>query len=894
MELDRLFDGRRRSAIEVADVFVDRRPLIRAFDQAVADLRQHAAPTATAPAQRRNLLVFHGLGGIGKTRLSKHLEQRLRNGEYDQPAERRIGCRIDFEDPAFAELENLVIALRAAVGQRERNWPAFDLAFAVYWQRAHPGEPLGQVISRDSALRRLNGVADLPQQIDETLNALLGPIPIAGLARRAVTALISRIRDRIRRDRLLATCPGLEAITEIEDPAEQLPFLPALLSWDLAEHSHRHPLDVVFFLDTLEKTERRPRLGGGFEDRLARLVYLLPNVLFVATGRNRLDWGDRHHPAIHYSGPNYWPTLAVTLPQQRQGDLQVAGYHGAQHQLTGLSPIDADTYLRLRLTRRGEPAIPLDIREAVIVASGGAPLYLELSAEYFDQLSADGRTPQPADFGGTFAEMFIRIMRDLDREERALLRAASLVHGFDADLLNAAVPDARDSALRRFLARPIVQQRSTGWLRHSVDEYVREAVRAHDQDTDDAWSTAEWRRAAERMVGHLGGQLAETAADPTTADRARLAEGFTTAGLLTAETGEVPDWLYDLAYGLRLRFGTQVLADTADWPVPADGPTAAFALACQGIAQRNLGSRAIAVELLERAAAHPALAGGGYPGLFVRHRLGKALEEAGRYAEAERLIAQAAEVESPLRSTAEKDLAWVQWLRGDGRRLVDWSRAHLDSAIGFHRAQALDLLGQFSYLQGEFADAERYLRAEVDDPELAAAGIGRDGGWRHLGMVLSWIRPLEAIAVLDRALEVNQEMRAAVGVAQTYLFRGVARTGYGTAAEVRTHLAEGERRLADTNGGADRWMVLLALLFHELVDGTRQGALAAGDRLIAYVRETDCHPGLGEIAERWLAVRGLHPAEPVLRQEHWTERDRALAGWEQVLRERLALRTPSR
>jgi hypothetical protein len=108
----------------------------------------------------------------------------------------------------------------------------------------------------------------------------------------------------------------------------------------------------------MEETERRPREAGGIEDRLARLVYLLPNALFVATGRHRLDWGDRHHPAIHYSGPNYWPTLAAAPPRPRSGDLRVEGYSSTQHQLSGLSQADADTYLRLRLTRRGEPAIP--------------------------------------------------------------------------------------------------------------------------------------------------------------------------------------------------------------------------------------------------------------------------------------------------------------------------------------------------------------------------------------------------------------------------------------------------------------------------------------------------------------------------------------------------------
>jgi tetratricopeptide (TPR) repeat protein len=385
------------------------------------------------------------------------------------------------------------------------------------------------------------------------------------------------------------------------------------------------------------------------------------------------------------------------------------------------------------------------------------------------------------------------------------------------------------------------------------------------------------------MVADLHDRLRQDASDPTRADRARLIQGFTTAGLLSLATGTVPDWLYDLAYGLRIHHYTQALAATASWPVPAGHPLDAFILTCQGMAQRSLGDRAASARLLERARAHPAL--DPYARLFVTHRLAKALEEVGRYADAEQHVAQVAAEPGPLRETAEKDLAWIGWIRGDGRRLLAWCLPNRTSPIGFHRAHALDLLGQFQMIQGDLAAAEQCYRDLVDDDELETFGILRDTGWRHLGMVVSWTRPLDAEAVLDRALQVNEELGVKVGVAQAHIWRGVARAGLQPAAQVRQLIDHGESLLAATGGAADQWMVLTARLFLVAVDGTDSEVRAAAEALTAHVRERDCHPGLAEIAARWLAVRGIEvpPPETV---EYWLDRDTSLASWEAVLRER--------
>jgi hypothetical protein len=51
----------------------------------------------------------------------------------------------------------------------------------------------------------------------------------------------------------------------------------------------------------------------------------------------------------------------------------------------------------------------------------------------------------------------------------------------------------------------------------------------------------------------------------------------------------------------------------------------------------------------------------------------------------------------------------------DGRRLLAWSLPNRTSPVGFHRAQALDLLGQFQMIQGDLTAAwESVLRARRD------------------------------------------------------------------------------------------------------------------------------------------------------------------------------------
>jgi hypothetical protein len=110
-------------------------------------------------APRRNLLVFHGVGGIGKTVLSRKLESTLKD-TADRPAQwgepvwpagwQILPVRIDLARSAGTDFEHVILTIRLALAELGHPLPAFDIALRRYWERQHPGEPLEEYLRRST------------------------------------------------------------------------------------------------------------------------------------------------------------------------------------------------------------------------------------------------------------------------------------------------------------------------------------------------------------------------------------------------------------------------------------------------------------------------------------------------------------------------------------------------------------------------------------------------------------------------------------------------------------------------------------------------------------------------------------------------------------------------
>src|SRR5262249_23533006 len=147
---------------------------VGSFDAALQSLGGTLAtadisPVADRAMPRKNVLVYYGVGGIGKTTLSEELERRFTGSVGGKGTGERAAVRVDFAESTSFDIEAFMPRRRAGLGPRAGPWHAFDVAFSVYWERAPPGEPLDEFIRKDSALRRTARGIGLSEQIAATL-----------------------------------------------------------------------------------------------------------------------------------------------------------------------------------------------------------------------------------------------------------------------------------------------------------------------------------------------------------------------------------------------------------------------------------------------------------------------------------------------------------------------------------------------------------------------------------------------------------------------------------------------------------------------------------------------------------------------------------------------------
>jgi tetratricopeptide (TPR) repeat protein len=608
------------SPVAAQQVFTNRVDEITAFFQALSNLDGELTSSEVSPVvdrvrSRRNVLTFYGVGGIGKTTLSHELHRRFVSRLDEERRADGVALRIDLAEAGATDVEALLLRLRAGLGHLGERWLAFDLALSCYWARAHPGEPLQEFLDTSPLIRRAAEHLNIGQQIASNVQSIV-PADLHGLpgvAQRTSLAVYRVVRDRARRRRLLTDCDLFAELIEADPNHETLSYFPYLLAWDLERLPRRtqRPPTVCVFLDTFEAltdvADRRT------ECLIQRCVYLMPNVLFVITGRNRLDWADVDDGGLDFAGKQRWPNLHFSNKTQEP----------RQHLVGYLSDSDADSYLRAALTDSGQPAMQQAVRRQIIVGGQGLPLYLDLSVSHFVEVLARGDVPTVDDFGGSFVAVATRTIRDLPPEERSLVRTASLLERFDAALLRTGQPTVPEGRIARFLRRLFLMYDDSYRLPYTLHLALRMAIGDADETIQDGWSATDRREVAQRLLHGLGDRL--------TGDADRITVGTTLeAGLkLAREHGVFDDWLVS---------ATERMAEAGQWAnmeswlgtePPPIAELESLDAAIRGVVLRRRGDAPGAVAVLQEAANRAAP--GSRPGDLVRVHLAHALRNTGDY-----------------------------------------------------------------------------------------------------------------------------------------------------------------------------------------------------------------------------------------------------------------------
>ncbi|MFF0659520.1 hypothetical protein [Micromonospora tulbaghiae] len=497
-DFDELFDNDHVGA--ATDLFTDRVAENVAFEGAVLHhLERLMGQTAVlANPARDNVLVYYGVGGIGKTTLSRRLERWIRgelsSDEHWGPSptfdQQLQTVRVDFHGSALVSPVDILLSLRAAAAGARKRFSAFDLGLAAWWSMARPGTSLPDLTS---------GSFDVRGQITDTLNELLteagmqlgaGPLTV-----RMGTHLIEAVRSRRIRSIALRDCRPLARIID-EVRLNHSPYVAAtlagLLSWDVERLVVGEVPLLIAFVDACEYVQGGSRVQ---ERLLNRIIHLTPGVLWVVTTRTSLDWAAlRPGGLLPAAGPAVWPGLRLEAEAEPR-----------QHRVGDLSDLDVDRYLATASGSgsgsSGNPVLTEEVRHRIRQGAHGLPLYLDLSLAIARAAAVHGEL-NPTDFGGSLPELVTTVFVDLPASERDIARTASLIPRFDPELV-AEASGHRLADAQRLCARALVTRDDHPVLPYRMHDAVRAAASGETAGEADGWAAEDRRASAERLLAAL-------------------------------------------------------------------------------------------------------------------------------------------------------------------------------------------------------------------------------------------------------------------------------------------------------------------------------------------------------------------------------------------------------
>jgi hypothetical protein len=862
--------------LDAVHVFANRDDERVAFDDAFAAhrrlVRDGAPDIHDLVSPRRNVLTYFGVGGVGKTTLSKQLQARLDSPDAEGPADwpgtaadagRALTVRLDLSREASLDVESIVLLLRAALAPLGRPMVAFDLALGRYWERTHR-ERLDDYLSRHGFLQRIPQASRLPDFVRQALDeaAELAGLASPGLPLLVQTgpALVSYLRDRSRRRQALKGCLRLPDLLEADSTIESLSYFPHLLAWDLAQRQRKDDLSMVVFLDTFE--EIGTRTNRELERLVQRMVWLMPNAFFVVTGRNRLDWDDlRLVDRLDWVGPVSWPGLA--------GGAEV---EPRQHLVGFLSDEDSDHYLRGRLIRHGEPAIPASVRGRIVTASHGLPLFLDLSVMRFLSILAQGRAPSLHDFDHAFPGVVARVFRDLDEGERMALRAASLLDSFDVELAVVAAGLRTETPVLQLIQRAFVQYDGTAVLPYHIHDLVRKHVREADVGLADSWSGRDWQNAAIRIVAHLG-HMAVSSGERR--DRRTLVAALNQSFQLVHEFDLPIGWLIDGAYRfVEDSVWEPTLRPRIPDPELADGPpvTAAHALGAGLIAinQRQRVHRSQTLGILDTCL-RSGLVEGDAADLLAYFRA-ECQRDLGMPAESERGMRSLVESGGKMADIALRGLSHVQRRRGRFRELTEQLSGRPTAGV-WHR-----VWGDLWWTQGRLDEAA----GEYDRAISWARSDRRTGEEATSAACLAWAAALrsqsEGIAGVQRARQALGSVTITWADLQVGCAEALLACGDREAVE---RLCDELQRKANAHGlTSSAAYAGFARAFHYATVQDLEGLAEARRKIRALVKDEE-FAYLCEIVDFWL--RGVTPASDLSLADWVDGRIEAASRWQQIV-----------
>ncbi len=336
------------------------------------------------------IITYYGIGGIGKSTLLKQLQiemkEKYQNHKY---------ALIDLEHTQnpVEILEKLRNKLNT---EYQVQFPIFDIALYVYKTKR------GEKIEIDTEDNAFEANAFLSSIVD-----IAASIPLVGSVASTIVP-ISNVITEVKNRKTHRAVELFEIENTDESAEDLLKLLPEIFSNDLAEYTEILKEPLVLFLDTYEKlVNEQSSIGEPLNADLwlrgdLGLVLLIPNVLWVIAGREKIKWD--------------------TIDTDWKDNLN-------QHLLGELSEQDAFMFLDHAGIKDAK------LQKEIYKVTHGTPVYLDICVDNYFALISQQKTPTIDEIGNTYQRLIQSFIKYANDDLKDLLFVVSLINSWDESYL---------------------------------------------------------------------------------------------------------------------------------------------------------------------------------------------------------------------------------------------------------------------------------------------------------------------------------------------------------------------------------------------------------------------------------------------------------------------------
>lgn len=324
------------------------------------------------------VIVYHGVGGIGKSELSQQLKKEL-NEKFNN----LIISEIDFQNPQLNTPSRALLEIKRNISNKNILFPHFDIAYYILFKKKNP-------------LFKYND-KNLPFSEEASLvGGIIGAIDGLGFTGSLVNLVNFAYKKfkKLRLDHKLKEPLNELSTLQVHEIEERLP---AFFSYDIERAKVKGSYkSFICFFDTYEYVYKNSTTVNDKLQKDKWIRELLTNLegsIFVITSREKLFWDIENR--------NWIKHLKYSL-------------------VDCFSNSDAEEYL---INCKIEPP---EIRKRILQASSGHPYYLDLCIDTYYQLKNQNKKITQKDFASSKNEVFQRFNLRLKKEESEMFKILSI------------------------------------------------------------------------------------------------------------------------------------------------------------------------------------------------------------------------------------------------------------------------------------------------------------------------------------------------------------------------------------------------------------------------------------------------------------------------------------